>query len=56
MHVEEDFGNIQKERGDLDVSKNVADFEEERDSSAATGKEREMKNLQGRIEKLQKEI
>ena len=37
-------------------SQNVADFDEERDSSTSEGKEREMKNLKGGIKKLKKVI
>ena len=37
-------------------SQNVADFDEERDSSTSEGKERAMKNPQVGIKKLKKEI
>ena len=56
FHLEGDFGNTQKECGNLENLKNVGDFDEEKGSSTSEGKVREMQNLQRRIKKLQREI
>ena len=48
---------IAKSKGNLENLQNVADFEEEeRDGSSPDGKGKEMKNPQGKIRKLKREI
>ena len=47
-HLEGDFESLQKERGNLENPKNVADFKEDKDTSTSNGGWREMEISQGK--------
>ena len=53
---EGDLSELQNDKENLGNLKNLSDFEGERDSSTFEGKGQEMKNSQGKIRTMQKEI
>ena len=55
-HLEGDFGNMQQECDNLEISKMRLILKMGRGSSTPEGREREMKNSQGRLKKLKKAI